>query len=121
MSTNLKRKPRDKPAAHDRPVKQRKSAGETPRTSGTRSYMGEFSAFEGGDKTIADEVRHEIAVANGESIDNLLDLYRRIEAGCGDPQFSLNLSIQLRIFRGTLRREELMTARQTSLNENFLV
>jgi hypothetical protein len=104
--------------------------------------MGEFSAFEGGDKAIADEVRHEIAIANGEVIDvdsddddgdddddnghssitrtDLLDLCRRIEAGCmqyGDPQFSLNLSIQLRIFRGTLRREELMTARQTSLHK----
>jgi len=93
--------------------------------------MGEFSAFAGGDKAIADEVRHEIAIANGEVIDidsdddddnghssitctDLLDLCRRIEAGYmqyGDPQFSLNLSIQLRIFRATLRREELMTAR----------
>src|SRR5258706_15699152 len=33
MSTTLKRKPRDKPAAHNRPVKRRKSAGDTPRTS----------------------------------------------------------------------------------------
>ena len=31
--------------------------------------MGEFSAFEGGDKAIADEVRREIAVANGKVID----------------------------------------------------
>jgi hypothetical protein len=30
--------------------------------------MGEFSMFEGGDKAIADEVRHEIAIANGEVI-----------------------------------------------------
>jgi hypothetical protein len=34
----------------------------------------------------------------------------------GNPQFSLNLSSQLRIFRGNLRREESMTARQTSLS-----
>ena len=42
-------------------------------------------------------------------------LCQRVEVGCmqyGDPQFSLNLSIQLRIFRGILRREELMTATQ---------
>ncbi|OAX39496.1 hypothetical protein K503DRAFT_769445 [Rhizopogon vinicolor AM-OR11-026] len=35
--------------------------------------MGEFSAFEGGDKAIADEVRREIAITN-----DLLDLCRRI-------------------------------------------
>jgi len=107
--------------------------------------MVEFSAFEGGDKAIADEVRREIAIANSEVIDvdsddddgndddnahssitrtDLLDLCRRIEVGCmqyGDPQFSLNLSMQLRIFRGALRREELMTVRQTSLNQFFSV
>ena len=82
-------------------------------------------------------IHREITIANGEVIhvdsdgdgddgDNahslitrpdIFDLCQRVEAGCmqyGDPQFSLNLSIQLRIFRGTLRREELMTARQTS-------
>jgi hypothetical protein len=37
----------------------------------------------------------------------------------GNPQFSLNLSSQLRIFRGNLRRDGLMTAWQTSLS-NFL-
>jgi hypothetical protein len=51
-----------------------------------------------------------------------------LEVGCtgmqyGNPQFSLNLSLQLRIFRGNLRREGLharvMTAWQTSLS-NFL-
>jgi hypothetical protein len=30
--------------------------------------MGEFSMFEGGDKATADEVRHEIAIANGEVV-----------------------------------------------------
>jgi hypothetical protein len=30
--------------------------------------MGEFSMFEGGDKAIADEVRYEIAIANGEVV-----------------------------------------------------
>jgi hypothetical protein len=30
--------------------------------------MEEFSMFEGGDKAIADEVRHEIAIANGEVV-----------------------------------------------------
>jgi hypothetical protein len=60
--------------------------------------MGEFSAFEGGDKAIADEVRREIAVTNGKAIDvdsddddddaddliirtDLFDLCRRVEAG----------------------------------------
>jgi hypothetical protein len=33
MSTNLKRKPRDKPAAYNRPAKQRRIAEDTPRTS----------------------------------------------------------------------------------------
>ncbi|OJA13052.1 hypothetical protein AZE42_11793, partial [Rhizopogon vesiculosus] len=33
MSTALKQKPHDKPAAYNRPVKRRKSAGPTPRTS----------------------------------------------------------------------------------------
>jgi hypothetical protein len=72
----------------------------------------------------------KIAVANGEVIDvddnarasiSRADLLR-LEVGCmqyGNPQFSLNFSSQLRIFRGNLRREELMTARQTSLS-NFL-
>jgi hypothetical protein len=110
--------------------------------------MGEFSAFEGGDRAIADEVRREIAVANGEVINvdddddgdsddegddnarasisraDLLDLCQWLEVGCmqyGNPQFSLNLSSQLHIFRGTLRREELMTARQTSLHQFFSI
>ncbi|KAG2743487.1 hypothetical protein P692DRAFT_20745443 [Suillus brevipes Sb2] len=77
---------------------------------------GEFSAFEGGDSSIADMVRHEIAVANGEVIEvdsdeddndevdpsitrqDILNLCRQLEVGCmqyGDPQFSLDLSSQL--------------------------
>ncbi|KAJ8591213.1 hypothetical protein M405DRAFT_814739 [Rhizopogon salebrosus TDB-379] len=104
--------------------------------------MGEFSMFEGGDKAIADEVRHEIAIANGKVIDidsdsdddedntpsisrtDILDMCQRLEVGCmqyGDPQISLNLSSQLRIFRAKLRREELMTTRQASLDQFFSV
>ncbi|KAG2067502.1 hypothetical protein BDR04DRAFT_843705 [Suillus decipiens] len=77
---------------------------------------GEFSAFEGGDSSIADEVRREIAVANGEVIeidsdndddDNDNDvgpsvtcnaLCQQLEVACmqyDDPQFSLDLSSQL--------------------------
>lgn len=103
---------------------------------------GEFSAFEGGDSSIADTVRHEIAVANGEVIkvdsddddddeadpsitrQNILDLCQQLEVGCmqyGDPQFSLDLSSQLRKFRANLRREELLNARQTSLEQFFSV
>jgi hypothetical protein len=96
--------------------------------------------FEGGDKAIADEVRHEIAIANGDVVDvdsdsdhdedntpsisrtDILDMCQRLEVGClqyGDPQFSLNLSSQLRIFRAKLRREELMTTTQASLDQFF--
>ncbi|KAG1733463.1 hypothetical protein EDB19DRAFT_1581101, partial [Suillus lakei] len=94
------------------------------------------SAFEGGDSSIADMVRHEIAVANGEVIEvdsdsddddeadpsithqDILDLCQRLKVGCmqyGDPQFSLDLSSQLRKFRANLQCEELLNARQTSL------
>ena len=105
--------------------------------------MGEFLEFEGGDKAIADEVRREIAIANGEVINvdlddedydgddemhisvtrkDVLDLCQRLEGACmqfGNPQTSLDLSAQLRIFRAELRREELMTATQTSLDQFF--
>ena len=37
----------------------------------------------------------------------------------GDPQTSLDLSAQLRIFRAELPREEPMTATQTSLDQFF--
>ncbi|KAG2076030.1 hypothetical protein BDR04DRAFT_1090855 [Suillus decipiens] len=106
--------------------------------------MGEFPAFEGGDKAIADEVRREVTIASGEVIEidsdddddddddddsaaalitprtDLLHLCQQLEVGCnvmqyGDPQFSLNLLSQLRVFRAQLRREELLNARQTSL------
>lgn len=103
---------------------------------------GEFSAFEGGDSSIADTVCHEIAVANGEVIEvdsdednnnkvdpsityqDILDLCQQLEVGCmqyGDPQFSLDLSSQLRKFCVNLRREELLNARQTSLERFFSV
>lgn len=106
--------------------------------------MGEFPAFKGGDKAIADEVRREVAIASGEVIEidsddddddddsaavsitwtDLLNLCRQLEVGCmqyGDAQFSLNLSSQLRTFRAQLRREDLLNARQTSLEQFFSV
>ncbi|KAG2101876.1 uncharacterized protein F5147DRAFT_776530 [Suillus discolor] len=84
--------------------------------------MGEFPAFEGGDKAIADEVHREVTIASGEVIEtdsdddndnddsvaasitwtDLLDLCQQLKVGCmqyGNPPFSLNLSSQLRIFR----------------------
>ncbi|KAG1890899.1 hypothetical protein F4604DRAFT_1898588 [Suillus subluteus] len=84
---------------------------------------GDLLNFEGGDQAIADKVRHEIAVANGEvvKIDSddeseedgppftpteLLDLCQQLKTGCmqhGDPQLSLNLSSQLHLFRARLR------------------
>jgi hypothetical protein len=103
---------------------------------------GEFSAFEGGDSSIADMVRHEIAIANGEVIEvdsdeddnnevdpsithqDILNLCWQLEVGCmqyGDPQFSLNLSTQLRKFCAILQHEELLNARQTSLERFFSV
>ncbi|KAG2146221.1 hypothetical protein DEU56DRAFT_786916 [Suillus clintonianus] len=87
-------------------------------------------------------VRHEIAIVNGEVIEvdsddddddeadpsithqNILDLCQQLEVGCmqyGDPQFSLDLSSQLLKFRANLRREELLNARQTSLERFFSV
>ncbi|KAG0701241.1 hypothetical protein DFH29DRAFT_876055 [Suillus ampliporus] len=127
MSVNPKRKPCDKPAVYNQPVKQQKITKDTPRT---------FSAFEGGDSSIADTVRHEIAIANGEVIKvdsdedddddevdpsitrkDILDLCQQLEVGCmqyGDPQFSLDLSSQLRKFCVNLQHEELLNARQTS-------
>ncbi|KAG2063979.1 hypothetical protein BDR04DRAFT_1146104 [Suillus decipiens] len=100
---------------------------------------GDLPNFEGGDQAIADEVRREIAVANGEVIEidsddeseedepsfthtEILKLCQQLETGCmqhGDPQFSLNLSSQLRIFRAQLRREELLNAKQTSIDCYF--
>ncbi|KAG1839580.1 hypothetical protein F4604DRAFT_1909228 [Suillus subluteus] len=95
---------------------------------------GDLLNFEGGDQAIADKVRHEIAVANGEVVEihsddksdgpsftptELLDLCQQLETGCmqhGDPQLSLNLSSQLRLFRARLRREELLNAKQTSID-----
>ncbi|KAG2067901.1 hypothetical protein BDR04DRAFT_1104285 [Suillus decipiens] len=99
-------------------------------------------AFEGGDKAIADEVRREIAVASGGIIGidsdsddddddddsaapsitrtDLLHLCQQLEVGCmqyGDPQFSLDLSSQLCKFRAQLHREEILYARQTSLEQ----
>ncbi|KAG1848689.1 hypothetical protein F4604DRAFT_1935290 [Suillus subluteus] len=100
---------------------------------------GDLLNFEGGDQAIADKVRHEIAVANGEVVEidsddeseedgpsftrmELLDLCQQLETGCmqhGDPQLSLNLSSQLRLFCARLRREELLNAKQTSIDCYF--
>jgi len=100
---------------------------------------GDLLNFEGGDKAIADEVRCEIAVVNGEVVEidsddeseedgpsftraELLKLRQQLETGCmqhGDPQFSLNLTSQLRLFRAKLRREELLNAKQTSIDCYF--
>ncbi|KAG1847026.1 hypothetical protein DFJ58DRAFT_730355 [Suillus subalutaceus] len=145
MSLNLKRKPRDKPAAYTRPAKKQKITNDTPSRNGNildpaeERDNGDFLNFEGGNQAIADEVRHEIAVANGEIVGinsddeseedgpsftrtELLNLCQQLETGCmqhGDPQFSLNLSSQLRLFRARLRREELLNAKQTSIDRYF--
>ncbi|OAX31805.1 hypothetical protein K503DRAFT_787606 [Rhizopogon vinicolor AM-OR11-026] len=70
MSTNLKRKPRDKPAAYNRPVRWRKSAGDTPRQNLMSHTLRAFSLqYIKTSYIIADEVRCEIAIANGEVTD----------------------------------------------------
>jgi len=170
MSLNLKRKPRDKPAVYNRceaaENHQRHSSNFSsfpwmhfsPKSHTLwlvdslffywfSSYCDtdwncrEFSAFEGGDSSIADEVRREIAIANGEVIEvdsdddddevgpsvtckHILDLCQQLEVGCmqyGYPQFSLDLSSQLQKFRANLRREELLSAKQSSLEQFFPV
>ena len=91
-------------------------------------------------EVIADEVRREMAIANGDVIEidgddndvddddagsemvlsrqELIELCRRIEAGCthygGDPQFSVNLSFKLIKFRALLSQEEMLTTKQAT-------
>jgi len=102
------------------------------------------SILDGGVKVIADEVRREMAIANGEIIDideddeddeddasvtaalprgELIQLCKQLEAGCmhygGDPQFSVNLSHDLIKYRALLQREEFLTAKQTTLDMFF--
>ena len=110
----LKRKPRDRSNISSRPV----------------------------NKAMADKVRHEVAVKNGDAVDidsdddaegddgpsfmrtQLLDLCQQLEIGCmqhGDPQSTLHLSSELRIFHAKLRREELLNAKQTSIDSYFKV
>ena len=81
-------------------------------------------------EVIADEMRREMAIANGDvieiDVDNddagsetvpsrqeLIELCSRIEAGCthygGNPQFSVSLSFKLIKFRALLSREEMLT------------
>lgn len=53
---------------------------------------------------------------------DLIALCQRVEQGCmqyGDPQFSLELSLQLSKFCGILQREELLFATQTTLDRFF--
>jgi hypothetical protein len=90
---------------------------------------------------IADLVRRETAVANGEVIEveeseddddddetslpsraNLIILCQQLERGCmqyGDPQFSLELSYKLFKFRGILHKEELANSTQSTLDRYF--
>ena len=100
------------------------------------------SILDGGMKVIADEVRWEMAIANGEIVDvdedddgddasvtaalphsELIQLCRQLKAGCmhygGDPQFSVNLSHDLIKYRALLQWEEFLTAKQTTLDMFF--
>ena len=100
----------------------------------------EGAPLDGSVKGIADMVRKEVAgvdrdveeVEDSDSEDDarspipsradLIALCQRVEQGCmqyGDPQFSLELSLQLSKFRGILRREELLFATQTTLDRFF--
>ena len=87
-------------------------------------------------------MRREMAIINGGVIDvddgedndvdnddaggdkvlshqELIELCRKVEAGCthygGDPQFSVNLSRKLIQYRALLNREDMLTAKQTTL------
>ena len=89
------------------------------------------------EKSIADEVRRQIAgenVTEAESDDEgeprgptmtraeLIQLCAQLESGCmeyGDPQFSFDLLGKIRTYRAFLRREELVNAKQTSLDRFF--
>ena len=92
-------------------------------------------------EVIADEVHREMAIASGDVIEidgddddvedddagsetvpscqELIELCRRIEAGCthygGDPQFSVNLSFKLIKFSALLSWEEMLTTKQATL------
>lgn len=89
---------------------------------------------------IAEQVRREMAEANSEvvEIDNeddvdeestaplsradLIRMCQELEEGCmqyGDPSFSLALSHQLCKFRAVLRKDELLSSKQTSLDNYF--
>jgi len=93
--------------------------------------------FEGGDKAIVAEVRHQLAVECGEVIEidsdsddeddepvpipsrsELILICEKLEMACitySDAGTSLELSRQLRQFRGALRCEELQNAKQVTL------
>ena len=91
-------------------------------------------------EAIADEVRRETAITNGEIVDvdngenddednaeagalprdELIKLCKQLEASCmyygGDAQFSFNLSCDLIKFRALLQREALLTSKQTTVS-----
>ena len=97
-------------------------------------------ALDGHVEVIADEVRREMVIANGDMIEidgddddvdnddagsetvpshqELIELCRRIEAGCthygGDPPFSVSLSFKLIKFRALLSRKCLPPSRLLS-------
>lgn len=100
------------------------------------------SDHDGSIKGIADEVRREMAIANGEIIEiededddvdddlvgpsfsrtDLIKMCEQLEAGCmqyGDPTFSFDLSQLLSKYRANLRREEVLNSTQTLLDSYF--
>jgi len=101
----------------------------------------EQTETDGSVKGIADVVRREIAVENGEIIEiddsedddneddnapcraDLIKLCQQLQLGCmqhSDPQFSLELSHQLLKFRAILQKEELHNTTQTTLDSYIL-
>ena len=97
--------------------------------------------FEGGDAKIVAEVRHEMAVAQGEIIEldesdsededdiddtlsqqDIIKLCEKLETACfryGGKNFSLELPHQLRKYRAKLLHEDLRSSTQTSLTNYF--
>ncbi|KAH7929555.1 DDE-domain-containing protein [Leucogyrophana mollusca] len=93
--------------------------------------------FEGGDTAIVAEAQRQLAVERGEVIEvdsddeddedkapvlshaDLTRICEQLEVACisyGDSESSLDLSRHLRRFRALIRHDELMNARQTTLN-----
>jgi hypothetical protein len=100
----------------------------------------DWANLDGSVAGIAEQVRWEMAEANGEVVKidddddideestvsfsrtDLIKICQQLEEGCmqyGNPSFALALSHQLCKFRAVLRKDELLHSKQTSLDNYF--